>query len=149
VLHLLIMDVKGPEWTCGEVLQLIDEYGRRPALWDTTCEDYKNRCKKHEMWLELAEIFKCGKLEVERKMKILNSQYRRERLKAVRMRKAGMSHRVTWYGFKGFAFLSKLAKRAKNGAEAIKEVRAAERPQWVTENFVCRRRTKKRVHRRR
>ncbi|RZB40662.1 uncharacterized protein BDFB_005388 [Asbolus verrucosus] len=111
---------RGPEWTCNEVMQLIKEYGQRPALWNPECDNYKNKYKKHQDWMELAAIFKCNKLEVERKMKILNSQYRRERLKAMKLRKAGLPHRITWYGYKSFSFLNKNFKMKRN-VNTIKE----------------------------
>lgn len=108
-----ITEAKPIDWTSNQVLQLIREYGKRPALWDPDCEDNKNRFRKHQKWQELAAIFNCSKLEVERKMKILNSQYRRERLKAMRMRKAGEHHVVTWYGYSAFAFMNKNKHLAK------------------------------------
>lgn len=107
------------EWTCDEVLQLITEYGKRPALWDPDCKDYKNRFIKHQMWLELSEIFKYSKLEVERKMKILNSQFRRERLKALRMRRMGKTHKITWYGYSAFSFMNKNLARYKNKSKGL------------------------------
>ncbi|XP_044254373.1 uncharacterized protein LOC123004912 [Tribolium madens] len=114
--------VKTPEWSSIEVLHLIKEFGNRPALWDPDCEDYKNKSRKHAKWLELAAIFNCSRLEVERKMKILNSQYRRERLKAIRMRRAGKTHKSTWYGYKEFSFMNKLLVRYKNKtADIIKQ----------------------------
>ncbi|EFA01674.1 uncharacterized protein LOC103312726 [Tribolium castaneum] len=115
---------QAPEWTCPEVLRLIREFGKRPALWDPDCDDYKNRSRKHAKWLELANIFNCSRLEVERKMKILNSQYRRERFKAIQMKKAGKFHVTTWYGYKEFSFMNKLLERYKNKSEQSNESNA-------------------------
>ncbi|XP_063907905.1 uncharacterized protein LOC135126043 [Zophobas morio] len=123
------------EWTCDEVLQLITEYGKRPALWDPDCKDYKNRFIKHQMWLELSEIFKYSKLEVERKMKILNSQFRRERLKALRMRRMGKTHKITWYGYSAFSFMNKNLARYKNKSKGLM-IRSVVKQEEDVDNFV-------------
>lgn len=36
---------------------LIDEVKKRPALWDVTCVEYKERAAKRRCWEELEEVF--------------------------------------------------------------------------------------------
>lgn len=39
-----------------ETEQLISEVEKRPVLWDTSDDDYKDRNKKNEAWLKVTSV---------------------------------------------------------------------------------------------
>ena len=70
------------EWSKESVCHLIDLYHEKQILWDQTQPEYKNKFKKNDAWCEISKILNTEKLEVEKKMKNLISQFYRECKKA-------------------------------------------------------------------
>lgn len=68
-------------WNNELIFQLIDLYKERKFLWDTSMVEYKDRIKKNEAWCEIAKCLGMDKEAVERKIKILLTQFRREVIK--------------------------------------------------------------------
>lgn len=97
------------EWTEEKVITLIDKYRENEVLWNVKLTDYRNKNKKNDAWERLATEMKCSRVEIEKKMKTLLAQFRRERQKAEKMKKSGTGtdeiYATTWFGFKAFSFL--------------------------------------------
>ncbi|KAL0821400.1 hypothetical protein ABMA28_004883 [Loxostege sticticalis] len=87
-------------WETSAIFELIDLFRDRPVLWDVDREDHRDRSAKSAAWQEIAAHFGLDKYVVERKMKILISQYRREL--QVRCQKGDASK---WYAFNRLSFL--------------------------------------------
>lgn len=68
-------------WSQEKSLQLIELYKQRPVLWDKRDKDYKNNETKADAWAEICSII--GMRDAEKKMNILNVQYRRELKRAL------------------------------------------------------------------
>lgn len=60
---------------------LIEMYRDRSLLWDPTNSQYKNKNKRHDGLMEIAISFGIDKLDVEKKMKNVQSQFAREKKK--------------------------------------------------------------------
>lgn len=58
-------------WNQEKTIRLIEEFHARPALWDVTCSEYKNRNKKRDALQELANHFQTSIEELEKKLKNL------------------------------------------------------------------------------
>lgn len=97
------------EWTREQTLMLIELYREQPVLWDPTKPDYKNRTKKSDAWKTLADVMGIDRAEVERKIRSLLAQFRRE-LKKVKERKSGDSaeqvYTSSWFAFKSLWFVA-------------------------------------------
>ncbi|XP_068235611.1 uncharacterized protein [Palaemon carinicauda] len=76
------------EWPREKIVQLIECYRGYPLLWDPTHALYKHRFKRADAWREIAENIQMGRNEVEKKMKNLVTQFRRE-LKKCQEKKSG------------------------------------------------------------
>jgi uncharacterized protein YwgA len=70
------------EWNREQVTLLIDMYREKRELWDPSYEHYKNRNRKHDAWLEIANTLDTSHEAVEKKMKNLIFQFNREEKKA-------------------------------------------------------------------
>jgi len=60
---------------CEQTLMFIDMYRERPILWDCNQIDYKNKIKRHDKLMEIAVSFGIDKLEVEKKIKNVQSTF--------------------------------------------------------------------------
>ncbi|XP_068250511.1 uncharacterized protein [Palaemon carinicauda] len=97
------------EWHRSRCLALIDEYEKRPALWNQEHGAYFNKTKKLEQWEEVAKIIGCTVDDVKRKMESLLGSFRREKSKGNRNRendKCGQKAYISkWFAYKRMAFL--------------------------------------------
>ena len=97
------------EWS-EEVVKLIECYKEEPVLWNVKLTDYRNKNKKNDAWNNISAKFKIDKMEIERKMKVLLAQYRREKQKIDKKFKSGIGadevYSTSWFGYKCFSFLS-------------------------------------------
>lgn len=100
------------EWPYDKVLQLIALFQQRPLLWDTQCDAYKDRQKRHEVTLELAARFNVEKDEIERKLKNLQSHFYREVKKEEQSKSAGTTgiYRSKWFAYNAMRFLADKSK---------------------------------------
>lgn len=96
------------EWTREQTLSLIDLYRSHPVLWDNKHSDYKNKPKKADAWRTIAVAMEIERAEVERKIRTLTAQFRRE----VRKMKEWMSgdgaedvYKSSWFAFERLSFL--------------------------------------------
>jgi hypothetical protein len=80
------MDV---EWSKEQMLNLIEQYELRECLWNVISKDYKNQNKKKDTWQEISFNIGVDVDIVEKKMKSLLAQYRRERRKVADAKKSG------------------------------------------------------------
>ncbi|KAB7503703.1 UNVERIFIED_CONTAM: hypothetical protein RMT77_010683 [Armadillidium vulgare] len=92
------------EWPNDKILLLIDEYRKRPLLWDSSHKFYKLYNRKIEAWSELASIFQTDIYEVKRKINSLLASYRRERQK-IQNSAEGEVYTSGWFAFKRMSFL--------------------------------------------
>ncbi|XP_076288710.1 uncharacterized protein LOC143213083 [Lasioglossum baleicum] len=102
------------EWSESKIATLIDLYREQQCLWDSKCLAFKLKAQKMDAWTTIADKLDCDPGEIQRKMKVILSQYRRERQKMEKRMKSGasadeasMSH---WIHFKGMQFLKERDK---------------------------------------
>ncbi|KAI4500790.1 hypothetical protein M0802_004001 [Mischocyttarus mexicanus] len=67
-----------PEWDQNNTTTLIQMYKERKCLWDTSHEFYKNRRFRREALTEMANHFNCSLADVEKKLYMLRSSFRKE-----------------------------------------------------------------------
>ena len=65
------------EWS-NKVISLINLYRDRPVLWNCILNEYKDRNKRHEGFVEIAVSFGVAREEVERKIKNLICHFSRQ-----------------------------------------------------------------------
>ncbi|KAH8249322.1 hypothetical protein KR032_008500 [Drosophila birchii] len=94
------------EWTNDDALELIEQYRCHTELWNRADPKYKDKLCRFRAWSEIAERFGCSKAEVERKMNVLLTQYRREKHKMfVKIYQGIQPNPSKWYAFKRFDFM--------------------------------------------
>lgn len=69
------------EWSQEKILQFIEQYRKKPMLWNAQDPQYFNKFKKHDGWQELAVEFETTQEECKRKMTSLLASLRREKSK--------------------------------------------------------------------
>nr|XP_012221800.1 PREDICTED: uncharacterized protein LOC105671868 [Linepithema humile] len=98
------------EWSEKEIVKLIECYKEEPVLWNVKLTDYRNKNKKNNAWNNISVKLKIDKMEIERKMKVLLAEYRREKQKTDKKLKAGIGtnevYSTSWFGYKYLSFLS-------------------------------------------
>lgn len=100
------------DWSNEDSLQLIEQYRLHTELWDRSDPKYKDKMCRFRGWSEVADSFGCTKAEVERKMNVLLTQYRREKHKMMMKRYEGMAPGTSkWYAFKNFGFLENVTSQ--------------------------------------
>lgn len=105
-LHTSLMHTKIMEWTNDDALELIEQYRSHTELWNRADPKYKDKLCRFRAWSEIAERFGCSKAEVERKMNVLLTQYRREKHKMlVKLYQGIQPNPSKWYAFKRFDFM--------------------------------------------
>lgn len=87
------------EWTNDLAIRLIQEYEKRPELWDMRHEMYRVQTLKYETWSELARMFDCDIADLRKKLNSLFASHRREKAK---VRAGGRS---TWFLYPYMSFL--------------------------------------------
>lgn len=113
--------IRNMNWTDEKTLTLIEMYRARPLLWDSYNPNYKNRNKRHDMLLELAEAFGVDKQEMERKIKNLQSHFQRERKKESESKKKTGSGAEETYESKWFALQLMMFLADKNKPRKTKD----------------------------
>lgn len=97
------------EWTNAQVLELIEMYRLRPVLWNCRLSEYKDRNKRHDAFVEIADNFKTDKAEVEKKIKSLLTIFAREVKKVKDSQKSGAGsdeiYVSKWYCYSSLLFL--------------------------------------------
>ncbi|ALC40016.1 CG5953 [Drosophila busckii] len=94
------------EWTNDDALELIEQYRCHTELWNRADPKYKDKLCRFRAWSEIADRFGCSKAEVERKMNVLLTQYRREKHKMfVKLYQGIQPNPSKWYAFKRFDFM--------------------------------------------
>ncbi|KAH8377336.1 hypothetical protein KR093_004943 [Drosophila rubida] len=97
---------KNMEWTNDDALELIEQYRCHTELWNRADPKYKDKLCRFRAWSEIADRFGCSKAEVERKMNVLLTQYRREKHKMfVKIYQGIQPNPSKWYAFKRFDFM--------------------------------------------
>ena len=101
------------EWTRDQTVVLIDLYRSHPVLWDVTCTDYRNKIKKADAWRDISAAMGVERAEVERKMRSVLAQFRRER-KKTKDHKSGDGaddvYKSSWFAFESLSFLDNTTK---------------------------------------
>lgn len=83
-------------WSKDETRALLSSYRKCPALYDTKHKDYLRKNKKHELLLKIKdELIKIKPnvtvVSIKRKMKTLQSQLSKERMKVRESVRSGMA----------------------------------------------------------
>ncbi|XP_063863939.1 uncharacterized protein LOC135102604 [Scylla paramamosain] len=103
-------------WSTEKTLGLIELLHSSPVLWDASCVDYKNKLKKADAVREIANTLSVDESEIEKKIKALKVQFRREHLKLTSLKKSGASpKKYAWFGYKPLLFL--LQGRGARGSQ--------------------------------
>ncbi|KAL5283875.1 hypothetical protein ACFFRR_006267 [Megaselia abdita] len=104
------------EWSNSDCIKLIEQYRQQTVLWDRDDRNHKDKRSRFQSWTEIANHFGCTKAEVERKMNVLLTQYRREKQKMiVEQRRASK-----WYAFKDFIFLDHIINSPRSVYKRMK-----------------------------
>ncbi|XP_030025719.1 uncharacterized protein LOC115444187 isoform X2 [Manduca sexta] len=69
------------EWTNEAAIQLIQEYEKRPELWDTNHTLYRVHTAKYEAWSDIARVFECDMTDLRKKLNSIFASHRREKAK--------------------------------------------------------------------
>jgi len=77
------------KWTKENIIRLIELYENEKCLWDTKSSDHKNKIKRTDVFIKIANDLNFEEQEVRKKMDSLLTQYRRE--KKALVLKSGMS----------------------------------------------------------
>lgn len=94
-------------WTQALSLKLIEEVHCRRELWDVLSMDYRNRNKKADALRDIGEILSVSPEEIEKKLKNLKCQFRREYKDWCSKKKSGASpvQKPSWFAFDAMLFL--------------------------------------------
>lgn len=95
------------DWNKLKVLQLIEEYKKRPILWKPGDINFRNKVKKATTWEEVATIFDTDSITIQKKIHVLLAQFRRERRKIIQNKRLGERRRSTWFAYPSMLFLTK------------------------------------------
>ena len=97
------------EWAKDKTVELINDIMLRPSLWDVSCKTYRDRVKKADVFRELEDIYLCSRVDIEKKIASLRSQYSRELQKVQKSRRSQSgTHEVykpKWFAFELLGFL--------------------------------------------
>ncbi|MPD04774.1 hypothetical protein E2C01_100481 [Portunus trituberculatus] len=103
-------------WSTEKTLGLIELLHSSPALWDASCMDFKIKAKKTDAVREIAHKLSVDESELEKKIKALKVQFRREHLKLTSLKKSGTSaKKYAWFGYEPLLFL--LQGRGARGSQ--------------------------------
>ncbi|XP_059046765.1 uncharacterized protein LOC131842239 [Achroia grisella] len=108
------------EWNKRNTTLLIEYFKEKRELWDSKCDDYRDRGKKHDAWIDLAKKFDIDKSIVERKVRNLIGQFQRELRKSVPGREADEIN-SKWFGFQLLLFLKDKYKDCSSDKSGILE----------------------------
>ncbi|CAG9790284.1 unnamed protein product [Diatraea saccharalis] len=89
-------------WSNENVYKLIEMFQAGELLWNTISEDYKDRNKKHDAWMEIASEFNVDKKVIEKKIRSLVGQFNRE---SKSKSGAGGDESIKWFAYKKLMFL--------------------------------------------
>ncbi|CAK1596286.1 unnamed protein product [Parnassius mnemosyne] len=92
------------EWNKENTALLIEYFKEKRELWDSTSVHFKDRNKKHDAWMDLADKFDKEKSVIEKKMRSLIGQFQRE-LKKPRSGAGAEELTSKWFGFELLLFL--------------------------------------------
>lgn len=95
------------DWNKLKVLQLIEEYKKRPILWKPGDINFRNKVQKATTWEEVATIFDTDSITIQKKIHVLLAQFRRERRKIIQNKRLGERRRSTWFAYPSMIFLTK------------------------------------------
>lgn len=111
-------------WDKERTCVLIDLWCERPALYDFTCDEYKDRNRRKAAVSEIAAELRTEEREVVKKMKNLRRQYSRERSLTEAAKAASAitgeepSFSSNWYYYRKMSFLDLFMNAKPAGAAA-------------------------------
>lgn len=115
------------KWTKENIIRLIELYENEKCLWDTRSSDHKNKIKRTDAFIKIANDLNFEEQEVRKKMDSLLTQYRRE--KKALVLKSGMSSddlKTPWYAYKYFYFLNNKNDPRKTRSNTSEDVYSEE-----------------------
>ncbi|KAL4720031.1 hypothetical protein ACJJTC_014225 [Scirpophaga incertulas] len=95
--------MSGFTWSNENVITLIELFQERQVLWNPQMDEYKDRNKKHDAWMQIAAEFNLDKQAIEKKMRSLIGQFQRECKKP--KSGAGADDIPKWFAYKKLLFL--------------------------------------------
>lgn len=81
-------------WSTEKNIQFINDFHASACLWDSRLTEYKIRRKRVEAMQIIADKFKITISDVEKKIHLLRTQFRREYNKTVESEKEGSLERL-------------------------------------------------------
>ncbi|XP_026751695.1 uncharacterized protein LOC113512115 [Galleria mellonella] len=109
------------EWSKRNTILLIEYFKEKRELWDSNCEDYKDRVKKQDAWIDLAKKFNTDRNIVERKVRNLIGQFKRELRKSTPGKEVN-EIQSKWFGFRLLTFLKDRHKDCSMNKSDIPEI---------------------------
>ncbi|XP_013196532.1 uncharacterized protein LOC106139605 [Amyelois transitella] len=110
----------GLGWNQDTVMRLVDEYRKKPELWDTSHDSYRVQTAKYGAWSQLAAMFECDVADLRRKMNSILASLRREKIK---VRCGGHS---TWFLYEHLSFLPRHLPNNAVGSSPYKATKKTE-----------------------
>lgn len=109
------MELVNKLWSTSDTCKLIELYRESLVFWDTRVEGYKNRYKKADALLELAQALSTTPDKIDKKIKNIKSQYAREKRLHEKLTKSGAEKEFhsKWFGFNLMKFLRDKNKSRK------------------------------------
>lgn len=95
------------DWSEDQVLHLIELIREHSNIWNPENEAYKNKNKRTDAFNIIATVLELSREEIERKWKVLQTQFRRECTKSVTKSGQGTNELYVsrWFGYKHLMFL--------------------------------------------
>lgn len=110
-------------WTSENTLKLIEDLHSLPCLWDVRSAEYKDRIKKDDAYVTLANKYSVSVMQAEKKIQALKTQFRREHRKCVvSKRSGGCLKKAAWFGYEPLLFLVQGCESRDNRSTDEKEV---------------------------
>ncbi|XP_067009913.2 uncharacterized protein [Anabrus simplex] len=113
------MSIHNESWSEDDIRELINEYKRRPILWNDTFE-VKDKRKKVAEWKELANIFNTTVADIQRRTNNLKSTFFDEEKKMKKMKTARRKSYSPWVHYDDLKFL--VETRDRDGTSSESEV---------------------------
>lgn len=113
------------EWNKANLIRFIEKIRETPVIWNPKEEDYKCKDKRLDSFNSVAEDFGIPRDEVERKWRVLQTQFRRASSK-------NGENPSRWFGYKHLIFLKGIREprvsKETNSNEQVSDV-------YLNENY--------------
>ncbi|KAK9886210.1 hypothetical protein WA026_015727 [Henosepilachna vigintioctopunctata] len=99
------MEEPREEWTRSAIMKLIELYKSQDCLWNTNNIGYRDKRKRCNAWKHIASSLGHDVMNVERKMKVLKTQFMHCYKLQKKYSSNGEAYQPKWFGYKSMKFL--------------------------------------------